>query len=233
MLPTLSPSGSRGRCGQLPTPPVPTICPRHTLQTELRGAWLLEVDRHWNPARCQPGPADRAVPGDAVAREAASCGGCTFPPRYLASEECVGGGARKAGGARSDTHLSAPQVTPGFEEKEGELLVRGPSVFREYWDQPEETRSAFTSDGWFKTGRRGAQGVLPSSLPSVSSARAGSIAGARGRAWAGRGPARGRPLTPVGADHTQLWGQTHRCEHPGSPSRSWASGQFALFLLPV
>ncbi|XP_047645673.1 malonate--CoA ligase ACSF3, mitochondrial isoform X2 [Phacochoerus africanus] len=44
------------------------------------------------------------------------------------------------------------EVTPGFEEKEGELLVRGPSVFREYWDQPEETRSAFTSDGWFKTG---------------------------------------------------------------------------------
>jgi hypothetical protein len=45
------------------------------------------------------------------------------------------------------------QVTPGFEEKEGELLVRGPSVFREYWDKPEETRNAFTSDGWFKTGK--------------------------------------------------------------------------------
>lgn len=45
------------------------------------------------------------------------------------------------------------QVTPGFEEKEGELLVRGPSVFREYWDKPEETKSAFTSDGWFRTGR--------------------------------------------------------------------------------
>lgn len=44
------------------------------------------------------------------------------------------------------------KVTPGFEEKEGELLVRGPSVFREYWDKPEETKSAFTSDGWFKTG---------------------------------------------------------------------------------
>lgn len=47
------------------------------------------------------------------------------------------------------------QVTPGFKEKEGELLVRGPSVFREYWDRPEETRRAFTQDGWFKTGRRG------------------------------------------------------------------------------
>ncbi|XP_006152595.1 acyl-CoA synthetase family member 3, mitochondrial isoform X1 [Tupaia chinensis] len=44
------------------------------------------------------------------------------------------------------------KVTPGFEEQEGELLVRGPSVFREYWDRPEETRSAFTTDGWFKTG---------------------------------------------------------------------------------
>ncbi|XP_034880490.1 malonate--CoA ligase ACSF3, mitochondrial isoform X2 [Mirounga leonina] len=44
------------------------------------------------------------------------------------------------------------QVTPGFKEKEGELLVRGPSVFREYWDKPEETKDAFTWDGWFKTG---------------------------------------------------------------------------------
>ncbi|XP_015456134.1 acyl-CoA synthetase family member 3, mitochondrial isoform X3 [Pteropus alecto] len=44
------------------------------------------------------------------------------------------------------------KVTPGFKEKEGELLVRGPSVFREYWDKPEETKKAFTSDGWFKTG---------------------------------------------------------------------------------
>lgn len=44
------------------------------------------------------------------------------------------------------------KVTPGFTEKEGELLVRGPSVFREYWDKPEETKNAFTSDGWFKTG---------------------------------------------------------------------------------
>lgn len=33
-------------------------------------------------------------------------------------------------------------------------MVRGPSVFREYWDKPEETRQAFTWDGWFKTGRR-------------------------------------------------------------------------------
>jgi long-chain acyl-CoA synthetase len=32
-----------------------------------------------------------------------------------------------------------------------EILVRGPSVFRGYWNRPDETRNAFV-DGWFKTG---------------------------------------------------------------------------------
>jgi len=35
--------------------------------------------------------------------------------------------------------------------EDGEILVRGPSVFSSYWNMPEETRNAFT-DGWFKTG---------------------------------------------------------------------------------
>jgi long-chain acyl-CoA synthetase len=34
---------------------------------------------------------------------------------------------------------------------DGEVLVRGPSVFQGYWNRPEETQSAFV-DGWFKTG---------------------------------------------------------------------------------
>ncbi|EME85797.1 uncharacterized protein MYCFIDRAFT_41272 [Pseudocercospora fijiensis CIRAD86] len=34
----------------------------------------------------------------------------------------------------------------------GELLVRGPTVFKEYFKNPEETQKAFTEDGWFKTG---------------------------------------------------------------------------------
>ena len=33
----------------------------------------------------------------------------------------------------------------------GEIEVRGPSVFLEYWGQPEVTRAAFR-DGWFRTG---------------------------------------------------------------------------------
>lgn len=35
--------------------------------------------------------------------------------------------------------------------EDGEILVRGPSVFKTYWKRPEETANAFV-DGWFKTG---------------------------------------------------------------------------------
>ena len=35
--------------------------------------------------------------------------------------------------------------------EDGEILVRGPSVFEKYWNRAEETRQAFV-DGWFKTG---------------------------------------------------------------------------------
>ncbi len=34
---------------------------------------------------------------------------------------------------------------------DGEVLVRGPSIFQGYWNRPEETQNAFV-DGWFKTG---------------------------------------------------------------------------------
>jgi long-chain acyl-CoA synthetase len=35
--------------------------------------------------------------------------------------------------------------------EDGEILVRGPSVFKGYWNRADETQSAF-QDGWFKTG---------------------------------------------------------------------------------
>jgi long-chain acyl-CoA synthetase len=39
---------------------------------------------------------------------------------------------------------------------DGEILVRGPSIFKGYWNRPEETQNAFVDgqieDGWFKTG---------------------------------------------------------------------------------
>lgn len=51
--------------------------------------------------------------------------------------------------------LSVPDMEYTVEDQphpRGELLLRGPSVFKEYYKNPEETSKAFTSDGWFKTG---------------------------------------------------------------------------------
>ncbi len=51
------------------------------------------------------------------------------------------------------------KILPNLEVRiaeDGEILVRGPSVFKGYWNRPEETQSAFVdgriNDGWFKTG---------------------------------------------------------------------------------
>ena len=49
---------------------------------------------------------------------------------------------------------SVGKVNDGLQLKiadDGEILVKGPTVFQGYWEMPEETRNAFV-DGWFKTG---------------------------------------------------------------------------------
>jgi long-chain acyl-CoA synthetase len=46
------------------------------------------------------------------------------------------------------------KILPNLEVRiaaDGEILVRGPSVFEGYWNRPEETENAF-ENGWFKTG---------------------------------------------------------------------------------
>ena len=44
---------------------------------------------------------------------------------------------------------------PGVEVRlaaDGELEVKGPNVFKGYWRKPQETREAFTADGYYRTG---------------------------------------------------------------------------------
>ena len=50
---------------------------------------------------------------------------------------------------------SVGRPLPGIQQRiagDGEILVKGPSVFAGYYKDPETTAEAFTEDGWFRTG---------------------------------------------------------------------------------
>ncbi|XP_074645687.1 malonate--CoA ligase ACSF3, mitochondrial-like [Tubulanus polymorphus] len=52
----------------------------------------------------------------------------------------------------AEGNSQSTKETPGFEGESGELYVKGPGVFKCYFNKPEATNASFTKDGWFKTG---------------------------------------------------------------------------------
>ena len=51
-----------------------------------------------------------------------------------------------------DVRLLDETGQPVDDGSPGAIEVRGGGVFQEYWGRAEETRAAFTADGWFRTG---------------------------------------------------------------------------------
>lgn len=48
-----------------------------------------------------------------------------------------------------------PEVDVRIDPENNEILVKGKTVMREYYNKPEETEKAFTEDGYFRTGDAG------------------------------------------------------------------------------
>jgi long-chain acyl-CoA synthetase len=60
------------------------------------------------------------------------------------------------GDIRSDSvGRAAPGVELKIDEDTGEVLFRGPGVFREYYKSPKDTQETKTDDGWVRTGDAG------------------------------------------------------------------------------
>lgn len=93
--------------------------------------------------------------------------GHTLLERYGMTETCINlsnplHGERRVG----SVGLPLPQVEARIADandiplpngKTGEVQIRGPHVFKGYWQKPAETAAAFTADGWLKTGDLGEQ----------------------------------------------------------------------------
>jgi long-chain acyl-CoA synthetase len=78
----------------------------------------------------------------------------------LGVEIVQGYGSTEAGLATTNFRGRTPPGRVGWTlpplelrtEPDGEVVVRGPSVFSEYWRDPDATAAAFTPDGWYRTG---------------------------------------------------------------------------------
>jgi len=72
---------------------------------------------------------------------------------YTRPDDPIETRSRTVGRASPGTELRiADDMTPLAPGHEGELQVRGVSVFEGYLDNPDATAAAFTADGWFRTG---------------------------------------------------------------------------------
>ena len=127
---------------------------------------------------------------------------------------------------------------PVGEGNPGEIQIKGPMVFPEYWERPEATDEAFTPDGWFRTGDtavvadgryrilgRSSVDILKSGGEKISALEIedvllrhdavgeAAVVGIDDEEWGQRVVAVMVATAPVEADELKQWCQAHLAAH--------------------
>ncbi|KAF5667118.1 malonyl synthetase [Fusarium heterosporum] len=130
-------------------------------------------------------------------------------------------------------------ITPGEEidasgrERTGEIQLRGPTVFKGYWRNPEATKKEFTTDGWFKTGDIAIRRSVPDSgLGKSGSWAQGPAYFIQGRRSADIIKTGGEKISALEVEREILaLPQVEECAVVGLPSEAWGQKVAAVLVL--
>ncbi|KAK0252650.1 hypothetical protein B0A54_13808 [Friedmanniomyces endolithicus] len=133
-----------------------------------------------------------------------------------------------------DTHEEIlSDTSPDGKERSGEIQLRGPTIFKGYWRNPEATRKEFTPDGWFKTGDI----AIRKPVPGAGEGKSGPWA--KGPAWFihGRQSADiiktgGEKVSALEVERELLsLPEIRECAVVGLPSEAWGQKVAAIVVL--
>lgn len=119
------------------------------------------------------------------------------------------------------------------KERQGEIQLRGKTIFTEYWRNPEATKKEFTQDGWFKTGDIAIRRLVPGSGEGKSGSWArGPAYFVQGRRSADILKSGGEKISALEIERELLaLPNVSECAVVGLPSEAWGQKVAAVVVL--
>jgi malonyl-CoA/methylmalonyl-CoA synthetase len=119
------------------------------------------------------------------------------------------------------------------KERQGEIQLRGPTIFKEYWRNRAATEKEFTQDGWFKTGDIAVRRAVPGAGQGKSGSWAqGPAYFIHGRRSADIIKTGGEKVSALEIERELLsLPQISECAVVGLPSEAWGQKVAAVVVL--
>jgi malonyl-CoA/methylmalonyl-CoA synthetase len=119
------------------------------------------------------------------------------------------------------------------KERQGEIQLRGPTIFKEYWRNRAATEKEFTEDGWFKTGDIAVRRTVPGAGEGKSGSWAqGPAYFIQGRRSADIIKTGGEKVSALEIERELLsLPQISECAVVGLPSEAWGQKVAAVVVL--